>query len=90
MFHVTGWWFFGMHFFWWAFWIVLIVTAFSPVTPVPKNQLRSGERALDILRRRFAAGQISTEEYERRKAVLERDEPGRVRTITSAPAHQHR
>jgi uncharacterized membrane protein len=45
------------------------------VTPVPKDQLRSGERALDILRRRYAAGEMSTEEYEQRKAVLERDEP---------------
>ena len=89
MFHTTGWWFFGMHFFWWAFWIVLIVAAFSTVTPVPKNQLRTGERALDILRRRYAAGQLSTEEYERRKAVLERDEPGRIPTVSSAPAHQH-
>ena len=89
MLHTTGWAFFGMHIFWWAFWILLIATAFSTVTPVPKNQLRSGERALDILRRRYAAGQVSTEEYERRKAVLERDEPDRGPTVTSARVHQH-
>jgi len=76
-----------MHFIWWLFWVVLIATAFTTVTPVPKNQLRSGERALDILRRRYAAGQVSAEEYERRKAVLERDEPT---SVSSAPAHQHR
>ena len=89
MLHATGWWFFGMHFLWWAFWILLIGALFSTVTPVPKNQLRSGERALDILRRRYAAGQVSTEEYERRKAVLERDEPHGVPTVSSARAHQH-
>ncbi len=73
--HATGWSFIGMHLFWWLFWIVLISMAFATVTPVPKNQLKSGLRALDILRRRYAAGQVSTEEYERRKAVLDRDEP---------------
>ena len=67
----AGWSFFGMHFIWWAFWILLIVTAFTTVTPVPKSQLKSGERALDVLRRRLAAGHVSIEEYERRKAVLE-------------------
>lgn len=86
MLHPTAWWFLGMHFFWWLFWIGLLVTAFTTVTPVPKNQMKSGERALDILRRRYAAGQVSTEEYERRKVVLERDEPT---SILSAPAHQH-
>lgn len=86
MVHVTAWSFFGMHFIWWLFWIALIMTAFTTLTPVPKNQLRSGERALDILRRRYAAGQVSSEEYERRKAVLERDEPNSVSTV---PRRQH-
>ena len=89
MLHVMSWSFFGMHVFWWAFWLILIVSLFSIVTPVPKNQLRSGERALDILRRRYAAGQVSTEEYEERKAVLERDEPDGIPTVSSARAHQH-
>lgn len=75
MFHETGGLFFGMHFLWWMFWLFLIGTAFALVTPVPRHLTRSGERALDILRRRYAAGQVTTEEYERRKAVLERDEP---------------
>lgn len=84
MLHTTGWWFLGMHLFWWLFWVGLIVTAFSTVTPVPKGQAKAGRRALDILRRRYAAGQVTTEEYERRKAVLERDEP-----VESRAAHAH-
>lgn len=78
MLHATGWSFIGMHFFWWVFWIVLIMTAFATVTPVPKSQMKYGERALDILRRRYATGKISTEDYEQRRAVLERDEPASV------------
>lgn len=87
MLHETAWWFFGMHLFWWLFWIALIVTAVATVTPVPKNQMKSGVRALDILRRRYAAGQVSTEEYERRKAVLERDEPNSVPAVRARQHH---
>ena len=86
MLHATGLYFIGMHVFWWVFWFGLIVVAFGTVTPVPKSQLGSGERALDILRRRYAAGQMSTEEYEQRKLVLERDEPA---FTSSAPAYRH-
>ena len=46
------------------FWFFLIGTAFATVTPVPKHLTRSGERALDILRRRYAAGQVTADEYE--------------------------
>lgn len=75
MFHGPAWWFFGMHFFWWLFWIGLIVAFALTLTPVPKRGATSGAWALEILRRRYAAGQISTDEYEKRKAVLERDTP---------------
>ncbi len=63
-------------FIWWLLWIAFLATAFTTVAPVPRSLLKKGERALDILRRRYAAGQMTTDEYERRKAVLERDEPG--------------
>ena len=67
----TGWWFFGMHLFWWIFWISIIAAFFSLLTPVPKARARGN--ALEILQRRYAAGEVSTEEYEKRKAVLVRD-----------------
>ncbi len=86
MVHGTEWSFFGMHFIWWFIWIAILLGAFTTYTPIPKAHLRTGERALDILRRRFAAGQLSTEEYERRKVVLERDEPDGAQTASS---HQH-
>lgn len=87
MLHAAGWTFLGMHGIWWAIWFLLIITAFMTVTPVPKSQLRSGERALDILRRRLAAGQVSPEDYERRKAVLERDEPAGATPDSARPHH---
>lgn len=61
----------GMHLFWWVFWIAIIVLLFSFATPVPKTWAR--ERPMEILQRRYAAGEISTEEYEERRGKLLRD-----------------
>lgn len=69
--HYDGWGFWGMHLFWWLFWIALIVALFSVFTPVSRGRRR--EKPLDILQRRYAAGELSTEEYEERKRILERD-----------------
>lgn len=66
-----GWAFWGMHLLWWLFWIVLIVALFSLFTPVPRSQRR--QTPLELLQRRYAAGEITSAEYEERKATLERD-----------------
>jgi len=67
---------FGMHMLWWFFWILLLVSFFSFVTPVPRKKARLNRLTpLDILQRRYAAGEITTEDYEERKARLERDAP---------------
>ncbi len=66
------WWFGGMHLFWWIFWVILIVLFFSLLTPSHSRKVQR-ESPLKILQRRYAAGEISTEEYDERKARLERD-----------------
>lgn len=71
MHFVDGGWFWGMHLLWWLFWFALITVFFSLLTPVPRHKAR--ETPLQILARRYAAGEISTEEYEERKSRLERD-----------------
>lgn len=70
MFHGGGL-FWGMHLFWWLFWIVLFVAFFSLLTPVPRRRAR--ETPLEVLQRRYAAGEISTAEYEERKTRLTKD-----------------
>jgi putative membrane protein len=70
MFHEGGL-FWGMHMIWWLFWIVLLVAFFSFATPVPRRRMR--ETPLEVLQRRYAAGEISTAEYEERKEKLTRD-----------------
>ena len=67
----------GMHWFWWLFWIAVIVAvwwAFSHRPSVPPDAAASPhETPLDRLQRRYADGEITTEEYEERKGVLLRD-----------------
>ena len=68
----------GMHWFWWLFWILVIVAtwwAFSrrPTAEPTPPTASSAETPLDRLQRRYADGEITTEEYEERKAVLLRD-----------------
>lgn len=64
------WTFWGMNFFWWLFWALMIVLFFAVLTPIPRGRMRLYEDPLSILRRRYAAGEITTEEYHERRAVL--------------------
>lgn len=66
------WWFFGMHALWWLFWVAVLVAVFSLI--LPRSSTRTGASPLERLQQRYASGEISTEEYEERKRVLERDE----------------
>jgi putative membrane protein len=70
---INGGWFWGMHLFWWLFWFLIIASFFSLLTPVPRKKMR--ETPLQVLQRRYAAGEISSQEYEERKQRLERDTP---------------
>lgn len=69
-------WFGGMHMLWWLFWVMLIVLFFVFLEAEPKHKARRRrEKPLDILKRRYAAGEITSEEYKERKAILEEDSP---------------
>jgi putative membrane protein len=73
----------GMHWLWWLFWILVIVAVLWALSrllmrPAPPPEQAPPEQAppespLDRLERRYADGEISTEEYEERKATLLRD-----------------
>lgn len=69
--HDGNWGFWGMHLFWWLFWVVLLLAFFSLATPVPRRRVR--ETPLEVLQRRYAAGEISTGEYDERKTRLTND-----------------
>ena len=56
----------------WGVVIVLIVLAVKWFTDNQAGGNRGMRDAIDILRERFAAGEIEEEEFERRKKALER------------------
>lgn len=64
----------GMHGLWWIFWIVVVIALlFWGRADFSVRREQPRETPHDILRRRLANGEISTEEYDKRKAVLDRD-----------------
>lgn len=62
----------GMHFFWWFFWIIVILWAFRASRKNPSPQIKD-ETPLDILKKRFAKGEITKEEYEEMRKTLGND-----------------
>lgn len=69
--------FFGMHMFWWIFWFVLVFGGFSFFDPIPRSRSRNHKSSpLEILQKRYANGELSDDEYEKRKSKLERDVVG--------------
>lgn len=65
--------FWGMHGFWWIFWILLWILFFSFMMPVSRSRYRDMQSPLQLLKKRYAAGEIPSVEYEERRATLLRD-----------------
>ena len=61
--------FFGMHFFWWIFWIAIAIIAFYIISNLINNN-STKSTAIEILKKRFANGEITKEEFEESKKVL--------------------
>ncbi len=59
----------GMHFVWWLIWIGLLIWIFFTPYSIP-GERRKKDSPLDILQKRFAAGDITKEEYFNRKNIL--------------------
>jgi putative membrane protein len=69
----------GMHWFWWIVWVVLIgVIVFYGWGRQSEQRRRSRETPREVLQRRLASGEIAPEEYEKLKALLDRDAGART------------
>jgi len=79
-----GYHYWGMHLFWWFFWLAIVVLLVS--TGWPRSRVTLRDAAIDALRTRYAAGEIDEEEYQERLAVL----TGTRRTAPRAPDRGHR
>ncbi|WP_199121455.1 SHOCT domain-containing protein [Pedobacter sp. ASV28] len=73
MYYTYGFW--GMHFIWWFIWLILLIWIFAVPYDIP-GQRKTKDSPLDILKKRFAAGKITKEEYLETKTLLEeKDKP---------------
>ena len=62
----------GMDFILWFLWIMLLFWIFAIPYDIPGQRNRKLS-AFDVLQRRFAAGELSKEEYYERKKIIETD-----------------
>jgi putative membrane protein len=61
--------FFGMHLIWWIIWIALLIWIFATPYDIPYQRTKK-DSPLDILKTRFAKGEISKEEFEEAKKIV--------------------
>ena len=66
--------FWGMNIIWWVIWMVMIFWIFATPYDIP-GQRKKKDSPLDILQKRFASGEITTEEYQAKRKILENDLP---------------
>ncbi len=59
----------GMHFIWWIIWFFFLAWIFFIPTDIPYQKTKK-DSPLDILKQRFAKGEISKEDYEEFKRIL--------------------
>ena len=62
--------FWGMHFFWWFLWIVMLFWIFVVPYDIP-GQKSSKILPIDVLKKRLATGLITEAEYEQKKKIIE-------------------
>ena len=79
MFYDGGYYMGGMHGLWWIFWIVLIgVIVFYGWGRTGDRDRRPRETLQQVLQRRLANGEITPDDYEKCKALLDRDARSKV------------
>ncbi len=58
----------GMHLFWWFIWIIILFWVFALPDDIPGQKNKNAP--IDILKKRLAAGEIDSQEFEERKKIL--------------------
>ncbi len=63
--------YFGMHLLWWLVWVVFLVWVFILPFGVRGTKNQASD-AVEILKQRYARGEISDEEYQKKLKILEK------------------
>lgn len=53
----------GMHIIWWVIWVIFIIWIFATPWDIPGQKTKK-ETPLDLLKKRYARGEISKSEFE--------------------------
>jgi putative membrane protein len=59
----------GMHSIWWIIWVILLIWIFFIPYDIPYKRTKKDD-PLNILKKRFANGEITKEEFEESKKIL--------------------
>jgi putative membrane protein len=62
--------FFGMHFYWWVLWIIVLVWIFFIPYDIP-GQRKKTLSPLDVLKNRLASGEITDEQFQTKKKLID-------------------
>ncbi|MFQ5644743.1 MAG: SHOCT domain-containing protein [Thiogranum sp.] len=57
--------------FMWVFWILLVIIIVAVVKVLAGSNTPPGEKPMELLRKRYARGEIDEQEFERRRRELE-------------------
>ena len=60
----------GMNLIWWVVWVILLFWIVASPYPIP-GQKSKKDTPLDVLKKRFASGQISEQEYLEKKKIIQ-------------------
>lgn len=61
--------YYGMHLLWWGVWIILLIWIFALPFEIPGSRSREKD-AIELLKKRFAQGEINKEEFQERLQIL--------------------
>ena len=62
--------FWGMHLIWWFLWVIVLFWVFATPYNIPGQRTKK-DTPLDILKKRFASGEINREEFLEKKKLIE-------------------
>ncbi len=70
MYLVESYHYLGMTLFWWVVWSVLLIWIFATPYSIPGQRFKK-DTALDLLKKRYAKGEINSREYQEMKENMD-------------------